>query len=111
MGSWDVRIRSQKVSQWWGVRVVDEHDKPESADISVPGSILSKMRPESIMLRGIAPYYNTTFNISTQVEFFIKEWEELAPRVEPEDKAIWQAVLDYAKRCLSPHTYLKFIGD
>jgi hypothetical protein len=81
-----------------------------SEDIGVPASILSKMKPESIMLRGIDPYLNTTFN-NTQVEFFIKEWEELAPRVEPDDKAVWQTVLDYARRCLEPHVYLKFIGD
>jgi hypothetical protein len=110
MDSWDVRIRSQKVTQWWEVRVVDEHDKPLSEDISVPGSILSKMGPGSMLLKGIDPYLNTTFN-NAQVEFFIKEWEELAPRVEPEDQAIWQSVLDYAIRCLEPHVYLKFIGD
>jgi hypothetical protein len=96
--------------QWWDVRIVDERDKPMSEDISVPASILSKMKPESIMLRGIDPYLNTTFN-NAQVEFFIKEWEELAPRVESDDKVIWQTVLDYARRCLEPHVYLKFIGD
>lgn len=96
--------------QWWDVRIVDEDDKPMSEDISVPASILSKMASDSIMLKGIDPYLNTTFN-NAQVEFFIKEWEELAPRVEPDDKAVWQTVLDYARRCLEPHVYLKFIGD
>ena len=79
-------------------------------DVVVPVSILSKMAPDSPMLRGIDPYLNTTFN-SAQIEFFIKKWEELGPRVEPDDRAVWQTVLDYAKRSLEPHVYLKFIGD
>jgi len=71
----------------WNVRIVDENGKPESEDL------------------------DTIFN-SAQIElFFIKEWEDLAARLEPEDRAIWEAVLEYAKRCLEPHVYLKFIGD
>lgn len=95
----------------WNVRIVDENGKPESADLVVPVSILEKMRPDSVMIRGIDPYSDTVFN-GTQIGlFFIKEWEDLGSHLEPKDKAIWHAVLDYAKRCSKPHLYLKFIGD
>src|SRR5712691_2993168 len=95
----------------WNVRIVDENGKPDSEDLIVPVSVLAKMGPDSVMLRGIDPYLDTIFN-SAQIElFFIKEWEDLAARLEPEDRAIWEAVLEYAKRCLEPHVYLKFIGD
>jgi hypothetical protein len=96
----------------WNVRIVDEDGKPVSEeDVIVPVSILEKMGPDSAMLRGIDPYLDTTFN-PLQIElFFIKEWEDLASRVEPTDRAVWETVLAYAKRCLEPHLYLKFIGD
>jgi hypothetical protein len=94
----------------WNVRIVDENGKPESEDLIVPVSILAKMGPDSVMLRGIDPYLDTTFN-PLQIEFFIKEWEELAPRVEFKDKPIWETVLVYAKRCTDEVLYLKFIGD
>jgi hypothetical protein len=43
--------------------------------------------------------------------FFIKEWEDLAPRLEPEDRAVWETVLAHVKHCLEPDLYLMFIGD
>ena len=95
----------------WGVRIVNENGKPMSEDLVVPASVFSKMRPDSVMLQGIDPYLDTTFN-STQIVFFIKEWEILAPGPElPEDNAIWEKVLEYANRCLESHRYLKFLGD
>jgi|SRR5450755_4566518 hypothetical protein len=95
----------------WNVCVVDEHWKPESEGVIVPVSLLSKMGPDAVMLRGIDPYLTTIFN-SAQIELFlIREWEELASRVESEDRAVWEIVLVYARRCLEPHLYLVFEGD
>jgi hypothetical protein len=94
----------------WIVRIVDGSGNPKSEEIVLPVSILSKAGKNAVMLQGIDPYLVTVFN-SAQIEFFLKEWEALASLVEPEDKATWQTVLEYAKRCLEPHLYLEFIGD
>jgi hypothetical protein len=94
----------------WNVHILDEHWNPISEDVVLPVSILSKAGKNAVMLQGIDPYSITVFNCA-QIEFFLPEWEGLAALVEPEDKATWQTVLEYAKRCLEPHLYLEFIGD
>lgn len=97
----------------WSVRIEDERGKPLSDDdVVVEFRIMDDLPPGLIMLQGIDPYQNTTFN-NAQLKFFLRVWETLAFRLTTaEDKLAWERVRSFAQRCLEePHTYLKFIGD
>src|SRR4051812_49236527 len=97
----------------WSVRIVDEEAEGLSGnDIVVDFKTLDDLPSSSVILRGIDPYGDTTFN-GLQLDFFLREWELILARLKTdEEKLRWEQVRDYARRCIKePHTYLQFIGD
>src|SRR5437879_677468 len=96
----------------WSVRIVDERGKGLSGnDIVIEFKILDDLPTNSVMLRGIDPYGDTTFN-GLQLDFFLREWDLILQRLKTdEEKLKWEQIRNYAKRCVTePHEYLKFIG-
>ncbi len=97
----------------WSVRVQDELGKPVlPQDLDLPSRLLERLAPECILLKGIDPYADTTFN-GLQARVLLEEWEALALRLTKDaDREVWRKVRTYIERCLQePHLYIKFIGE
>lgn len=68
--------------------------------------------PNLVLLSGIDPFGKTVFN-HLQMEFFLKEWEEVKDRARDESQTqAWKKVKEMAEACRQDRDlYLRFVGN